>query len=128
MDTTPAERLNSAITPTDYLGRTLEARCWSRRTSPLQPAGTEHPEDEVFQCLPEKEQLKRPAGERGEARRSLVYFFTSGGKWSNIFSTPLLRFLMFLSDLSERVSLDDPRQINVLVCASNRSTTRVPTL
>jgi hypothetical protein len=35
---------------------------------------------------------------------------------------------MFLSDLFERVSLADPRQISFLVFASNRSTTSVPTL
>src|ERR1700756_3941121 len=55
------------------------------------------------------------------------YFFTSGGKCANIFCTPLSRFLMFLSALLESVSLEEPRQISVLVFASNRSTTRVPT-
>ena len=35
---------------------------------------------------------------------------------------------MFLSDLSERVSLADPRQMRVFVFESNKSTTRVPTL
>src|ERR1700722_2771091 len=53
---------------------------------------------------------------------------SSGGKWSNIFSTPLSRFLMFLVDLSDRVSLAEPRQISFFVCALNRSTTSVPTL
>ena len=55
-------------------------------------------------------------------------FFASGGKWSNIFCTPLSRFLMFLSDLSDTVSLDDPRQTSFFVFESNRSTTSVPTL
>src|SRR5437764_14998519 len=56
------------------------------------------------------------------------FFFASGGKCSNILFTPLSRFLMFVSDLLERVPLDDPRQIRVLVLASSRSTTKVPTL
>ena len=56
------------------------------------------------------------------------YFFASGGKCLNIFCTPLSRFLVFLSALSESVSLDEPRQIKFLVLASDRSTTREPTL
>jgi len=35
---------------------------------------------------------------------------------------------MFLSDLSESVSLAEPRQISLLAPVSNRSTTSVPTL
>jgi hypothetical protein len=50
-----------------------------------------------------------------------------GGKCSNIFCTHLSRFLMFLFALLETVSLADPRQISILVRASNRSITRVPT-
>ena len=42
--------------------------------------------------------------------------------------TPLSRFLIFLSDLSDKVSLADPRHISFLVFESNRSTTSVPTL
>ena len=57
----------------------------------------------------------------------LRYFFTSGGKWSNIFRTSKLSFLMFLSDLSDNVSLAEPRQISFLVLVSNRSMTIVPT-
>src|SRR5258708_26718462 len=56
------------------------------------------------------------------------YSFVSGGKCLNIFTTPLLRFLIFLSALPERVSLVEPRQISFFVVVSNRSTTRVPTL
>src|SRR5229473_1659431 len=57
------------------------------------------------------------------------YFFEEpGGKCLNILSTPLSRFLMFLSELLESVSLDVPLQISCLVLASNRSTTNVPTL
>ena len=55
------------------------------------------------------------------------YFFASGGKWSNIFCTPLSRFFVFLSALLESVSLDEPRQSKFLLLASNRSTTREPT-
>src|SRR6267143_275852 len=65
---------------------------------------------------------------RQRRARVCAYFFAPGGKCSNIFWTPLSRFLMFLSDLSERVSLDDPLQTMSLVFASNKSTTRVPTL
>src|SRR5258708_37013218 len=62
-------------------------------------------------------------------RRALVcaYFFAPGGKCSNIFWTPLSRFLMFLSDLSERMSLDDPLQTRSLFFASYKSTTKSPT-
>ena len=57
------------------------------------------------------------------------YFFEEpGGKCLNILSAPLSRFLMFLSELLESVSLDVPLQISCLVLASNRSTTNVPTL
>src|SRR5207245_5715615 len=56
------------------------------------------------------------------------YFFASGGKCANIFFTSLSSFLVFLSALLESVSLDEPRQIKFLALASNRSTTRVPTL
>src|ERR1700722_3528482 len=58
----------------------------------------------------------------------LRYFFTSGGKWSNIFCTSELSLLMFLSDLSDSVSLAEPRQISFLALVSNRSTTSVPTV
>ena len=43
------------------------------------------------------------------------YFFPLGGKWLNIFSTLLSSSLMFLSELLERVSLADPRQISFLL-------------
>src|ERR1700756_3512064 len=57
------------------------------------------------------------------------YFFEEpGGKCLNILSTPLSRFLMFLSELSESVSLELPLQISCLVLVSKRSTTTVPTL
>jgi hypothetical protein len=57
------------------------------------------------------------------------YFFEEpGGKCLNILSMPLSRFLMFLSELLESVSLEVPLQISCLVLASNRSTTNVPTL
>jgi ArsR family transcriptional regulator len=42
-------------------------------------------------------------------------FFGSGGKCSNIFCTPLFRLWMFLSDLFETVSLDEPCQMNFFV-------------
>jgi hypothetical protein len=50
-----------------------------------------------------------------DIHQPLHYFFAfclfaSGGKCLNIFSTPLLRFLMFLSELLERVLLDEPRK------------------
>src|SRR5437899_3247117 len=63
-----------------------------------------------------------------EMKSSERYFFGSGGKCANIFCTPLSRFLVFLSELLESVSLEEPRQIKFFVLASNRSTTRVPTL
>src|ERR1700730_2357681 len=57
------------------------------------------------------------------------YFFEEpGGNCLNIFSTPLSRFLMFLLELLESVSLVVPLQINCLVLVSKRSTTTVPTL
>jgi len=65
---------------------------------------------------------------RPAATDNRSYFFASGGKCLNIFCTPLSRFLVFLSALSESVSLDEPRQIKVLVLASDRSMTREPTL
>ncbi len=51
-----------------------------------------------------------------------------GGKCAKSFSAALSKFLMFLSDLSESVSLAEPRQIRCFVLASKTSTTRVPTL
>ncbi len=57
------------------------------------------------------------------------YFFEEpGGNFLNIFSTPLSRFFMFLSELLESVSLDVPRHRSFFVLASNRSTINVPTL
>ena len=57
------------------------------------------------------------------------YFFEEpGGNCLNIFSTPLSRFLMFLSELLESVSLEVPLQISCFVLVSKRSTTTVPTL
>src|SRR5260370_15254735 len=57
------------------------------------------------------------------------YFFEEpGGKCLNILATPLSRFLMFLSELLESVSLEAPLQISCFVLASKRSTTTVPTL
>src|SRR5580704_9776850 len=60
---------------------------------------------------------------------SRPYFVVApGGKCLNILSTLSLRFLMFLSELSESVSLAAPLQISCLVFVSKRSTTTVPTL
>src|SRR5580692_1317922 len=57
------------------------------------------------------------------------YFFEeSGGNFLNIFSTPLSRFSMFLSELLESVSLELPLHTNCFVFASKKSTTKVPTL
>src|ERR1700730_1293534 len=56
------------------------------------------------------------------------YFEADGGKCANIFFTPLSRFLVLLSALSESVSLEEPLQINFSVFPSNKSTTKVPTL
>src|ERR1700757_4130659 len=58
----------------------------------------------------------------------LPYFDAPGGNFLNIFSTPLSRFLMFLLELLESVSLELPLHSSCLVFASNRSTTKVPTL
>src|SRR4029077_9635934 len=59
----------------------------------------------------------------------LAYFLEEpGGKFLNIFSTSLSIFLMFLSELLEIVSLELPLQISCFVFASNKSTTKVPTL
>src|SRR5947209_542152 len=63
-----------------------------------------------------------------EAMQHLAYFFASGGKGLNIFSTPLLRFLMFLSELLDSVSLDELRQTSSFDSVSNRATTRLPTV
>src|ERR1700722_12369927 len=60
--------------------------------------------------------------------RAVYLFGEPGGNFLNILSTPLSRFLMFLSELLESVSLEEPRQISCLVLVSNRSTTTVPTL
>src|ERR1700680_2222555 len=60
--------------------------------------------------------------------RAVYLFEEPGGNFLNIFSTPLSRFLMFLSELLERVSLSEPLQISCLVLVSKRSTTTVPTL
>ena len=54
--------------------------------------------------------------------------YAFGGYFLNIFCTPLSRFLMFLADLLERVSLAEPRQSSSFVFESNMSTTSVPTL
>ena len=51
-----------------------------------------------------------------------------GGKRSNILLTPLSRFFVLVSALSESVSLDELRQINFSDLASKRSITRVPSL
>ena len=67
------------------------------------------------------------ANPSGLSRLQTLPFLVSGGKCSNILSTPLLRFLMFLADLADKASLDDPRQISFFVFESNRSTTSVPT-
>src|SRR6266404_1889569 len=57
------------------------------------------------------------------------YFFVEpGGKCLNILSTPLSKFLMFLSALLESVSLEVPLQISCFVLVSKRSTTTVPTV
>src|SRR6266850_451609 len=56
------------------------------------------------------------------------YFEDPGGNFLNIFSTPLSRFLMFLLELLESVSLELPLHRSCFVFASNRSTTKVPTL
>src|SRR5258707_12002695 len=61
-------------------------------------------------------------------RQRRYFFEESGGKCLNILSTPLSRFLMFLSELLERVLLAVPLQISCLVLVSKRSTTTVPTL
>src|SRR5580704_8397515 len=56
--------------------------------------------------------------------RCACYFFEEpGGNCLNIFCTPLSRFLMFLSELLDSVSLDAPLQISCLVLLSKRSTT-----
>jgi hypothetical protein len=71
-----------------------------------------------------------PACGRLAARKEVVtgYFFEgSGGNFLNIFTTPLSRLSMFFSDLSESVSLAEPRQTSFFVAGSDRSTTRVPT-
>src|SRR5258708_20456547 len=57
------------------------------------------------------------------------YFFEEpGGNCLNILSTPLSRFLMFLLELLESVSLELPLQISCLVFVSKRSTTTLPPL
>src|SRR5579862_3315618 len=59
----------------------------------------------------------------------LVYFFEEpGGKFLNIFSTSLSMFWIFLLELLDSVSLELPLQTSCLVFASNKSTTRVPTV
>src|ERR1700730_17536518 len=60
--------------------------------------------------------------------RAVYLFEEPGVNFLNIFSTPLSRFLMFLSELLERVSLSELLQISCLVLVSKRSTTTVPTL
>ena len=58
-----------------------------------------------------------PPPESGVEVRRFVLLLHVRRKMIEHFWTPLFRVLMFLPDLSERVSLDDPRQINVLLCA-----------
>src|SRR5258708_36651038 len=56
------------------------------------------------------------------------YFEDPGGNFLNIFSTSLSRFWMFLLELLESVSVELPLHTSCFVFASNRSTTKVPTL
>src|ERR1700681_1079262 len=67
-------------------------------------------------------------GERICGVRDVYLFEELGGNFLNILSTPLSKFLMFLSELLESVSLEAPLQISCLVLVSKRSTTTVPTL
>jgi hypothetical protein len=67
--------------------------------------------------------------DRDTAIRTRPYFFVAlGGNCLNILSTPSSRFLMFLLELSESVSLAAPLQISCLVLVLKRSITTVPTL
>src|SRR5258705_12066970 len=59
---------------------------------------------------------------------SRYFFEDSGGNCLNNFSTPLSRFLMFLSELLESVSLEVPLQRSFFVLVLNRASTNVPTL
>src|SRR6476646_3318195 len=73
--------------------------------------------------------LTRRMTETRRRRVRYIYLFEEpGGNFLNILSTPLSRFLMFLSELLESVSLELPLQISCLVLESKRSTTTVPTL
>src|SRR5229473_2076284 len=72
--------------------------------------------------------IRRVTETRRRRVRDIYLFEEPGGNFLNIFSTPLSRFLMFLSELLESVSLAFPLQISCLVLVSKRSTTTVPTL
>src|SRR4051812_39441371 len=63
-----------------------------------------------------------------EHNQSASYFLLLGGYCLNSFCTALSILLVFLSALSERVPEAAPRQTSFFCSASERSTTRVPTL
>src|SRR5260370_601843 len=108
----------------------LQDRRWSKRPN----SGCPFPR---AACLPRAEEWPGYSGslrkrmktsDRHSSRPPYFDFGGAGGKCWNILFTPLSRFLVFLSALSESVSLEELRQITFSVLASKRSTTKVPTL